>query len=68
MSVNQRPQVAYGLSQPDFATVSKPISSTRIPTATDFAAIGTIWINTATNAVYILTNVAANSATWTIIS
>jgi hypothetical protein len=68
MSVNQRPQVAYGLSQPDFATPPQPIISTRVPAAADFAQLGTIWIDTATNAVYILTNVIANVATWTIIS
>jgi hypothetical protein len=67
MSVNQRPQVAYGLSQPDFATSPMPISADRNPLTSDFAAIGTLWINMATNNVWVLTSVVANTATWTAI-
>ena len=65
---NQRPQVAYGLSQPNFAVSPQPITATRVPTATDFAVLGTIWINTATNVAWILTSVVNNAATWTQIS
>jgi hypothetical protein len=64
MSVNQRPQVAYGLSQPDFAAAPQPIISVRVPTTKDFAQIGTIWIDIVTNAAYILTSVTDNSANW----
>ena len=64
MSVNQRPQVAYGLSQPEFAAVPQPIIAVRAPLTSDFAAVGTMWIDTVTNAAYVLTSVTANSAHW----
>ena len=65
MSVNQRPQVAYGLSQPEFATPPMPIVTLRDPLDSDFAEIGKLWINTATNGAWLLTSVVANVATWT---
>jgi hypothetical protein len=64
MSVNQRPKVAYGLSQPNFAASPLPILSTRNPLTSDFAEIGTTWINESANGAWILTSVTNNNASW----
>lgn len=65
MSTVQRPKVAYGLSQPYFNASPMPIVVARDPLATDYAEVGTEWINSATNQVWILTSVANNVAVWT---
>jgi len=62
---NARPKVAYGLSQPYFAVGPIPIVVQRDPTISDFAEIGSTWINTLTNSVWTLTNIIANQAVWT---
>ena len=68
MSTLSRPQTAYGLSQPTFNVMTAPLINTRVPAVTDYAPLGTLWVNTATNAAWILTSVVANVATWTQIS
>jgi len=64
MSLNQRPKVAYGLSQPDFAVGPIPIVTTRPPTTADFAEIGTLWVNTATAEIWALVSIISNIAGW----
>ncbi len=64
MSTNQRPKVAYGLSQPYFNTTQLPIIVTRDPLVTDFAEVGTIWINQTTPKAWLLAKVVANQAIW----
>lgn len=61
----QRRNVAYGLGQPLLDMSPLPIASTRSPTTTDRAELGTIWTNKTTNASFILASVVANSSTWT---
>jgi hypothetical protein len=65
MASNARPKVAYGLSQPYFAVGPIPIVVQRDPTTTDFAEIGSTWINTVTNSIWTLTNIILNQAVWT---
>ena len=64
MSV-QRAKVSYGLSQPYFNASAQPIVSVRDPLASDFAEIGTEWINGTTNQVWVITSVLNNQAVWT---
>lgn len=68
MSTISRPQTAYGLSQATFGVPTAPLINTRVPTTTDYAPLGTLWVNTTTNVAWILTSVVANVATWTQIS
>lgn len=65
MSVQQFNQVAYGLTQALIPEFPAPIISTRTPGTGDKAQLGTLWVNTATNAAYFLTSIVNNSATWT---
>lgn len=65
MPVNDLQQnVAYGLSQALLVLPPQPIISVRDPNTTDFAPLGTIWLNTTTPAVFILARIFNNSATW----
>lgn len=64
MSVNQRKNVSYGLSQALINDAPVPIASKRAPTTTDYAQIGTIWSDVVTSTVYILASIIANVATW----
>jgi hypothetical protein len=68
MSVRQRQNVAYGLSQPLIPEAPAPIAAHRSPTTTDYAAIGTVWSNTLTSQVYILASIIANVATWILVT
>ena len=68
MSVRQRQNVAYGLSQPLIPEAPAPIAAHRSPTTTDYAAIGTVWSNTITSQVYILASIIANVATWILVT
>lgn len=65
MSTNVRSKVAYGLSQPYFRATQTPIISVRDPLATDYAEVGTEWINSTSNQVWVLTSVVLNQAIWT---
>ena len=62
---NQRAKIAYGLSQPNFPVGPSPIISGRVPMTSDFAEIGTLWIESTTNQMWVLTNIIQNQATWT---
>lgn len=64
MSINQRPKVSYGLSQPYFNASALPIITNRDPFATDFAEVGTIWINQTAFKAWLLAKVEANQAIW----
>ncbi len=65
MSAVQFTQVAYGLSQPTIGLFPAPIvSATANPTSSNFAQIGTVWINKGSNAAFILTSIVNNSANW----
>lgn len=68
MSLNQRTNIAYGLTQALVSLYPDPIISARVPGTTDFAQLATVWIVPATNTVYMLSSVANNVATWTILS
>jgi hypothetical protein len=69
MSVsNNRPHVAYGISDALLKTPGFPIISLRAPLTTDKAPIGQVWIFTTNNAVYILTSIVNNLATWILVS
>jgi len=67
MAVNRksRTNVAYGIDNALQKLAPQPIVSTRNPTVSDYAEIGTIWTNKASNDFFILTSVTAGSATWT---
>ncbi len=64
MSVNQPGDVAYGFSQALLGVPSKPIIAQRSPTTNDKAQIGTEWINQVANAVFVITSIVDNVATW----
>ena len=65
MSVNNNYQkISYGLTQALINVFPAPIVSKRAPTTADKAPIGSVWVNTVTNSVYILSSVANNMANW----
>jgi hypothetical protein len=64
MSTAQNLESAYGLTQALINVFPYPILSKRAPTASDKAQLGTLWVNSASNAVYILASIKANIATW----
>lgn len=61
----QRKNVSYGLTQPLADLTPQPISSTRAPTTSDMAEVGTTWVRRSTNQAWVLASIVANSATWT---
>lgn len=63
-STNNNPFTAYGLNAPYFQSSPQPIIAQRAPTTSDFAQIGTIWVDKPNNDAYILTSVVSNTATW----
>jgi hypothetical protein len=64
-STYKRARVSYGLSQPYFNASPEPIVTNSDPKTTNFAPIGTEWINKSTNGCWVLTSVANNTAVWT---
>jgi len=56
MSVNKTRNKAYGLSNPLQSLSPEPIRSLRNPTDKDKAEFGTMWINTALNAYFVITS------------
>jgi len=60
----QRRNVAYSQGQPLAFISPQPITSTRNPTTSDRAELGTVWVNKSTNASFVLTSVVANSSSW----
>ena len=60
---------AYGLDNALQNVFPSPIIASRVPTTSDKShRLGIMWVNKATDAVYVLTSVSAGSATWTIVS
>ena len=67
MSVNITQQSGYGLGQvgsPIYGASLPPIVTTRNPGVTDYAPIGSFWVNTSNNTTYFLTSLSAGVATW----
>lgn len=66
MAINRkRADVGYGLTNPLQTLAPEPIVAQRAPTTQDFALPGTTWLDqSAGQDIYILLQVAANSATW----
>lgn len=65
MAVNNvRNMVAYGLTQALENLPPQPIIAKRDPKITDFAILGTLWIEPLTNSVWVLTSIIGNSANW----
>ena len=64
MSVSSFKYVAYGQNQGLIIEPPYPIIAKRIPGANDKAQVGTVWVDTITNQVFILASVRNNIATW----
>jgi hypothetical protein len=64
MSAQQPQNVSYGLNQPLTIESPYPIASKRAPRNSDFAVVGTIWCDVATNTIYILASITSNTANW----
>lgn len=60
-----RRNVSYGLTNALQTIGPIPVVSSRAPSTSDVAEIGTVWVNKGTSAAWILAKVAAGSATWT---
>jgi hypothetical protein len=58
-------QFVYGIGDNLIQLPPQPIVAKRNPSTQDQAQIGTTWINTLTNTVWILTSIASNTAVWT---
>jgi hypothetical protein len=66
MAVNQtNVQYAYGIGDALITLAPRPIIAQRDPTTSDFAQLGTSWINEATATAWILASITSNSASWT---
>lgn len=67
---NTNPQriVGYGLNQALPNIFPSPIIAQRIPNTSDKAQFGQMWVYKPGNAVYVLTSIVNNSATWTLLS
>lgn len=68
MSFVQKKNNLYGFESPLTPSVDVPIISQRAPTTTDYASLGREWIDVPTNAVYFLTSIVSNVATWVSVS
>jgi len=67
MGVNRkRSNIGYGLSNALQLLAPLPIVSDRAPTANDIAEIGTLWVDTPNQDAYVLTQVSAGVAKWSI--
>lgn len=65
MAVNtMRKRVDYGLTNALQTISPQPIVAQRNPTTTDYAEVGTIWVNKTNNTYYILTSITASVANW----
>ena len=64
MSTRSRFNSAYGLSQALLGVPQYPVVSKRAPLPNDYAEIGTFWIDTVANQVYVLSSIAANVSNW----
>ena len=68
MSSRQLQQNLYGFPSPLSKQAYPPIQSNRAPLTTDYAPIGSIFVNQLTNSAYVLTSIVSNSATWDLIN
>lgn len=66
-NINEFKQQAYGFTQPLTSIFPFPIISKRTPTTADKAPIGQLWVIPSTNALYILSSIVNNLATWTLL-
>jgi hypothetical protein len=65
MARRTRPKnVAYGISQALLNVSPFPVISERAPTTSDFAELGTIWVDRPNNDGYVLTSITSNQANW----
>lgn len=65
MSIKKlRRNIVYGINNPLQEIAPLVIESTRAPTTSDAAQIGTTWVNKTTASVYVLAKAAAGSYTW----
>lgn len=56
--------MVYGITDDILAMPPQPIVAQRAPTTADYAEIGTLWIDQPNDDAYVVTKVAAKSATW----
>lgn len=60
-----RRNVSYGMTNALQTIGPIPVVSSRAPSTSDIAELGTVWVNKSTSAAWVLAKVAAGSATWT---
>jgi len=61
-------QLAYGIGDNLIELSPLPIVAVRNPATNDHAQLGTLWVNKTNNTAYIITSIAATSATWVVIT
>lgn len=64
MATRRLRRQAYGMDSSLIDMAPEPIVAVRDPSTSDFAEIGTLWVNTADNSVWCLTSITSNSANW----
>lgn len=64
----QRISTAYGLSDALLALSPEPVVAQRAPQTSDFAQIGTLWLDQASSNAYVLISIIANSSLWATIA
>jgi len=64
MSTRSRFNSAYGFSQALLGVPQYPVISKRAPLPNDHAEIGTFWVDTVANQVYVLSSITANVSNW----
>lgn len=60
----QRQEVSYGLNQPLVGQPPEPIIAQRSPQTTDYAQVGSLWLDQTGNDAYVLLKIVAGIATW----
>ncbi len=58
-------QYAYGVNGDNLLIPPQPIIAKRDPSTADQAELGTTWVNTIANSVWVLSSITANSSNWT---
>ena len=61
---NTKPKMAYGPGDDLVQIPAAPIIAKRAPTTSDFAQLGTTWVDKSADTVYVLTSISSNSANW----
>lgn len=59
-----RNNISYGLNQPLNNDAPEPVIANRAPTASDSAALGTIWCDKTTDTFYVLTSIVEGGSAW----